>query len=95
MNTTFMTYRDECEKLREEVERLTAANAAQSAALEKAKVALSGLHHVCEIALEGKDGQQHVYFETRAGLFVEATTAMQQAEEALAAIEAAMNGEQP
>ena len=55
MNTTFMTYRDECEKLREEVERLRAKNALleescdltldkierQSAALELAKVALS------------------------------------------------------
>ena len=41
MNTTFMTYRDECEKLREEVERLTAENAAQSAALELAMVALA------------------------------------------------------
>ena len=41
MNTTFMTYRDECEKLREEVERLRATVAAQSAALELAKMALS------------------------------------------------------
>jgi hypothetical protein len=48
--------------------------------------ALTGLHHVCQLALAGKDGKQYVYFETRAGHFVAASEAMQQAE---AAIEAA------
>ncbi len=46
--------------------------------------ALAGLHKVCSIALAGKDGKQHAYFETRAGHFVEATKAMQTAESALA-----------
>lgn len=46
--------------------------------------ALEGLHKVCEIALSGKDGKQHAYFETRSGHFVEATKAMQEAEAAIA-----------
>lgn len=46
---------------------------------------LKGLHKVCEIALAGKDGEQHTYFETRAGHFVEASHAMQEAEAALSA----------
>ena len=48
--------------------------------------ALEGLHKVCEIALSGKDGVQHTYFETRAGHFVEATKAMQEAEAAIASV---------
>lgn len=48
--------------------------------------ALEGLHKVCSLALSGKDGQQHTYFETRAGHFVEATQAMQQAESAIASM---------
>lgn len=46
--------------------------------------ALISLHAVCEIALEGKNGQQHSYFESRCGHFVEASGAMQQAEDAIA-----------
>jgi len=56
----------------------------QLAACEKERdellAALTGLHKVCEIALQGKDGQQHTYFETRKGHFVEATGAMRIAE---------------
>ena len=47
--------------------------------------ALKGLHKVCQIALAGNDGQQHEYFETRAGHFVSATPAMEAAQAALAA----------
>lgn len=46
--------------------------------------ALKGLRHVCEIALEGKNGEQHVYFETRRGHFVEASVSMRMAEFAIA-----------
>jgi hypothetical protein len=49
-------------------------------------VALEGLHTVCAIALSGKDGKQHSYFETRAGHFVEATAAMERAEAAIASV---------
>ena len=48
--------------------------------------AMEGLHKVCEIALSGKDGKQHTYFETRAGHLVEATEAMQAAESAIASV---------
>lgn len=48
--------------------------------------ALEGLHKVCSIALAGKDGKQHTYFETRAGHFVEATKAMESAESAIASV---------
>lgn len=49
--------------------------------------ALEGMHKVCEIALAGKDGKQHSYFETRAGHFVDATKAMQRAEAAIAKVQ--------
>lgn len=48
--------------------------------------ALEGLHKVCEIALAGKYGEQHTYFETRACHFVEASTAMRAAEDAIASV---------
>ena len=50
--------------------------------------ALVGLHKVCEIALAGKDGKQHTYFETRVGHFVEATESMREAEAAIASVKA-------
>lgn len=46
--------------------------------------ALKGLHHVCEIALAGKNGEQHVYFETRLGHFVAASESMRLAESVIA-----------
>lgn len=46
--------------------------------------ALERLHHVCSLALAGKDGTQHAYFETRTGHFIEATEAMKSAEAAIA-----------
>lgn len=52
-------------------------------------VALKGLHKTCEIALADKGGFQFAYFETRAGHFVVATDAMQQAEAAITRAESA------
>lgn len=46
--------------------------------------ALTGPHHVCELALAAPDGKQHVYFVTHHGCFVAATDAMVAAEAALA-----------
>lgn len=54
--------------------------------LDQLLEALEGLHQVCEIALSGKDGQQHTYFETRSGHFIEATKSMQAAESAIASV---------
>lgn len=46
--------------------------------------ALHGLHRTCEIALAGKNGEQHVYFVTRLGHFVSASVSMRSAEAAIA-----------
>lgn len=61
--------------------------AAQAAidAQSNLRMALGGLHRVCQLALAGKDGGQYAYFESRAGHFVSATQAMEAAEVALAA----------
>lgn len=57
------------------------------------RLALAGLHKVCHLALQGKDGKQHAYFETRAGHFVDAVKVMEAAEVALAApVQAAPEG---
>ena len=60
------------------------ANARLIAAAPDLLEALQGLHCVCEIALAGKQGQQHDNFETRHGSFVNASSAMESAEAALA-----------
>ena len=46
--------------------------------------ALRGLHHVCQIALAGKDGRQFANLETRSGSFIHMVPVMQAAEDAIA-----------
>lgn len=74
---------DDTAKQRDQLQAALSATVEQRDELMKA---LDGLHRVCSIALEGKDGKQHSYFETRAGHFVEATAAMQSAEAAIASV---------
>jgi hypothetical protein len=64
-------------KLRDEIAGLQAFAA-------KKDESLRNLHEVCQIALEGKDGTQHAYFETRRHTSVSAVEVMEGAEQAIA-----------
>ncbi len=62
------------------------ANARLISAAPELLDALRDLHHMCELALAGKNGVQHSNLETRLGTFVHAEPLMKAAEASLATL---------